>query len=196
MESESGRVIIAGRVALIDSGLVLVDSTLSDSTGAFYLTAPHPGIYALLVRLDGIDPQLSSPFHLVDGEFRQQTLSIRVVDTAQVVQPEEPARPLPNNPGPRYPPELLTAHVGGHVMVDMVIDTMGKADESTLHVRSSSDPAFTEAVREVIPRMKFSPARVHGRAVMQRVVMPFDFAVVMGAPTTTWGPTPRPPAGR
>jgi len=196
MDSESGRAIIAGRVALIDSGLALVDTTLSDSSGVFYLNAPHPGIYALLVRLDGINPQLSSPFHLVAGEFRQQLLSIRVVDTTQVVMPEESARALPNNPGPRYPPELATAHVGGHVVVDMVIDTTGKADVSTVHFRSSTDEAFTDAVREVIPRMRFSPARVHGHAVMQRVVMPFDFAVVMGTPTTTWGAAAKPPEGR
>jgi TonB family protein len=196
MDSESGRVIIAGRVALIDSGLVLVDSTLSDSSGAFYLDAPHPGIYALLVRLEGSDPQLSSPFHLIAGEFRQQTLSIRVVDTGQVAHPEQSAQALPNNPGPRYPPELATEHVGGHVMVDMVIDTTGNADVSTIHIRSSTDQAFTDAVREVIPRMKFSPARLHGRPVPQRVVMPFDFAVVLGMPTTTFGPTPgRPPEG-
>jgi TonB family protein len=197
MELESSRVIIGGRVALVDSSLVIVDSTLSDSSGAFYLNAPRPGIYALLVRLEGSEPQLSSVFHLVDGEFHQHTLSIRTVDSTLLHVTDTPPRQLPNNPSPRYPPEFLQSPIPGKVVVEMVIDTLGDPEIGTVRVKSSTDPAFTRVVKEVLPRLKFSPASYHGRPLRQMIQIPFEFAIEMGVPHVMVVPSAgKPPQGR
>ena len=57
------------------------------------------------------------------------------------------------------------------------MDERGIVDPSTLKVLKSTDPAFTAAVQTALPTMRFSPARVKGRAVKQMVQQPFTFAL-------------------
>jgi protein TonB len=65
----------------------------------------------------------------------------------------------------------------GEVLARFVVGTDGTVDPSTLQVVRSSDPAFTTAVRDAIPALRFQPARVGGRAVRQLIEQPFTFAL-------------------
>ncbi len=91
---------------------------------------------------------------------------------------DNPARPLPGSASPRYPLWLEKAGVGGEVLAQFVVDTNGLVEASSFKVIKSSDDAFTKAVKDAIPGMRFSPAEEGGQRVRQLVELPFTF----GAP--------------
>ena len=116
-----------------------------------------------------------------------------VVGTATLNSPEQVAietqRPLseievdslaerdPTSEGPAYPASLLAKQVEGVVLATFVVDSTGHADLASLIVMSSTDTAFTTAVRTALPRMKYRPAVLHGRTVAQLVEQAFAFKI-------------------
>jgi protein TonB len=88
---------------------------------------------------------------------------------------DKPALARAGNPSPRYPDVLRRANVTGEVVVQVVVDTTGLADMSTLRVLSSAHPLLTEAVRATFPRARFVPAETGGRKVRMWVVQSFVF---------------------
>ena len=76
---------------------------------------------------------------------------------------------------PQYPSQLKDSGVEGSVMVQFVVNESGRYESGTLKVLESSNPAFTAAVKEALPRMKFSAAQIGGKKVSQLVQMPFQF---------------------
>jgi protein TonB len=70
---------------------------------------------------------------------------------------------------------LHTAKVEGDVLVQFVVDTLGRVDSTTFHVLKSTHDLFTLAVKDVVFRYRFRPAELGGRSVKQLVQMPFDF---------------------
>ena len=101
----------------------------------------------------------------------------------------EPQRPLseievdslaerdPTSEGPLYPQVLLEKQVEGVVRATFVVDSTGHADLASFTVMASTDTAFTRAVRTALPRMKYRPAVLHGRAVPQLVEQAFAFKI-------------------
>ena len=81
------------------------------------------------------------------------------------------------NPTPRYPERLRAAGREGRVDMRFVVDTLGRVEPGTPTVLASSDPLFTAAVRDVLPRLRFAPATMGGRTVRMMVEMPFVFRV-------------------
>jgi len=92
-------------------------------------------------------------------------------------QVEKQVSPYPNQGGPRYPDMLRSANVEGEVLAQFVVDTTGRAEMSTFKVLKSSHELFTQAVRNVLPQMRFYPAEIGGRKVKQMVQQPFTFAL-------------------
>lgn len=90
-------------------------------------------------------------------------------------QVEKPAAPRPGNPAPKYPQILQQSQVTGNVVAQFVVDTSGRADMKTFKVLSETHPLFGQAVRAVLPSMRFLPAEVGGRPVKQLVQQPFAF---------------------
>lgn len=86
-----------------------------------------------------------------------------------------PAALRAQSPLPMYPEVLRLSRVPGMVRVRFVVGTDGRAEIGTLQVIDASHPAFAESVRRVLPRLRFSPARVGRRAVRQVVEIPFGF---------------------
>ena len=91
-------------------------------------------------------------------------------------QVEKPALAKEDNPKPVYPSMLESAGVEGEVLVQFVIDTTGRADMSQFKVLKSTNDLFTNAVKNVLPRMRFYPAETGGRKVKELVQFPFSFA--------------------
>ncbi|HKW47070.1 MAG TPA: M56 family metallopeptidase [Gemmatimonadaceae bacterium] len=91
-------------------------------------------------------------------------------------QVERQATPKAGNP-PRYPDALRRAKVEGTVVAQLVVNTDGTPAMSTFKVLRSTNPLFTNAVKESLASMKFNPAQVGGRAVRQLVQMPFVFSL-------------------
>jgi TonB family protein len=92
------------------------------------------------------------------------------------------ALPIPfvSNPSPRYPAVLERARVGGHVVVEFRVDSTGVVDAGSLQVVQSSDARFTDAVRSVLPQLRFVPAQQGERSVGVTVRQPFVFTVRAG----------------
>lgn len=86
-----------------------------------------------------------------------------------------PVRLRANAPLPRYPEILRQSRVPGFVRVRFVVSAEGRAELNTVEILEQSHPAFAEAVRNVLPRLRFTPARVGTRAVRQVVEIPFGF---------------------
>jgi len=91
---------------------------------------------------------------------------------------DKPARPLPGSASPHYPSWLEKAGVGGGVLAQFVVDTNGLVDPASFKVIKSSDNAFTKAVKDALPGMRFTPAEEGGQRVKELVELPFTF----GAP--------------
>ena len=91
-------------------------------------------------------------------------------------QVEEPATPL-DVAAPVYPAALRAQGVSGQVIAQFVVDTEGDVAAATFKAIESSHELFTEAVRAAVAGMRFTPAKVGGRAVKQLVQQPFVFNV-------------------
>lgn len=87
------------------------------------------------------------------------------------------ARLLRNSPLPRYPDMLRTQGAEGYARVRFVVSANGRAELETLEVLDATHPAFAEAVRAILPRLRFAPARVGRETVRQLVEIPFGFAL-------------------
>lgn len=113
-----------------------------------------------------------------------------------IIEVDTVATRLPESAAPRYPAELLEQRVEGQAIVQFVVDTSGHADPASFAVIVSSHPGFTQSVRDALPGMRFSPARIGPTKVRQLVELPFTFNIADPLPadtTATQTVTKRPP---
>src|SRR5689334_330640 len=92
-------------------------------------------------------------------------------------QVEKPAEMLSDSPKPKYPSVLESSGIAGEVQAQFVVRSDGKADAESFKVLKSTNELFTQAVKNVLPRMHFSPAMIGGKPVNQLVQQSFQFAV-------------------
>jgi protein TonB len=78
---------------------------------------------------------------------------------------------------PRYPAQLRAAGLEGRAVIQFVVDTLGRAEPASVTVMETAHPLFAEAVREVLPRYRFTPGEAAGHKVRTRVQIPFDFTI-------------------
>ena len=90
---------------------------------------------------------------------------------------ERPPILEPGAPMPVYPIELIPQRVEGRVVVQADVNPTGLVDLATIRVVSSDHPAFTSAVRAILPALRFQPAltRPGGEPITSRVQLPFEF---------------------
>ena len=62
-------------------------------------------------------------------------------------------------PALRFPDELRAQRVEGEVVVQLRVNEKGRVDPSSMRVMQSDHELFTAAVRSVLPRFRFEPAR-------------------------------------
>ena len=87
----------------------------------------------------------------------------------------------------RYPDMLLQAAVGGTARAELVIDSAGRV--SAFRVIESTHDMFAQSAKNAIPRWRFTPATLGGRAVAVRVEQRVRFV----APSTSMDPRAQPP---
>ena len=90
---------------------------------------------------------------------------------------EKPAEMMSDSPKPKYPSVLESSGIAGEVQAQFVVRSDGKADNDSFKVLKSTNDLFTQAVKNVLPRMRFSPAMIGGKPVNQLVQQSFQFAV-------------------
>jgi TonB family protein len=96
-------------------------------------------------------------------------LTVLEVDSAVVRDPSSAA--------PAYPAAMLAKSIQGTVRAQYVVDTLGLVDTTTFKVLETTHEAFTVAVREALPNMRFRPAIVRSHKVRQLVEQPFTFRI-------------------
>jgi len=147
-------------------------------------TGPEPGKPGLAFAAkpgdrgtDQVESVDSRRFASYDTVF-----SIAEVDSAVAIDPSSAA--------PVYPAALQKLGIEGSVMVRYVVDSLGMADIATLKIVRSTRIEFAIAVREALPHMRFTPARMGAKAVPQLVEQPFNFRIQK--PDTAAGKKPPP----
>jgi len=76
-----------------------------------------------------------------------------------------------------YPDLLRQAGVQGRVIVQAIIDTMGRAEPGSVKIIASPNEGFNESARNYILGALFRAARIHGRAVRVLVNLPIDYSI-------------------
>jgi periplasmic protein TonB len=89
-------------------------------------------------------------------------------------QVEKPVQKI-GGEAPEYPASLRDSGIEGQVLAQFVVNESGRYESGTLKILNSSNPAFTAAVKDALPRMRFSAAQIGGKKVQQLVQMPFQF---------------------
>ena len=91
-------------------------------------------------------------------------------------------RPAEGAPGGCYPamPKRVNSDGSQHgeVLVEFVVDTVGRADTASLKMLKATHPELGQAVRKAIPCMRFRPAAIDGRPVRQLVQQSFGFKLL------------------
>ena len=135
-------------------------------------------------RIRRINPVTGEPDTVVTVYSRRPTMAAAPVSAPTVAEPpyfefqvERAATPRPGNSAPRYPDELRDAKIEGAVLVQFVLDTLGRPDMETLKVLKSTHDLFTQAVMGSLPNMAFYPALVGDKKVKQLIQMPFNFSL-------------------
>jgi len=62
-------------------------------------------------------------------------------------------------PSPHFPDELRAQPIDGEVVVQFRVNEKGRVDPSSMQVLQSAHELFTAAVRNVLPKFRFQPAR-------------------------------------
>jgi TonB family protein len=89
-----------------------------------------------------------------------------------------PAEIIGRAPQPRFPDGLLHSRRQGLVVVRFLVNEHGTVDLASVIVEQSDHELFTAAVREILPRFRFEPARARApgsKPVASWVSVPFRF---------------------
>ena len=143
--------------------------------GVFSLMAPDTGVYRARIGDAFVGPllHLLSPDTLAAYEYRVQPGEARALFDFEV----EKQAGMRGGLTTRYPAELQAQCVTGEVVTQFVVDTAGRADLRTLRVLQSSNPLFSQSVRNALGAAQFYPAEIHGRPVRQLVQLPVTFSI-------------------
>jgi TonB family protein len=171
----------AVRVALVDDSARIVAATVTDSVlGAFYVDAPRAGRYRVVLFAPAGGSFLSPAVMVDSGATDERVYS--VPELSEAFQGEhypadvtKQAALAATGAAPRYPTTMREMHVRGSVGVAFIVDSNGAAVTSSLQVVVSTDDAFTQAVRDALPTMRFTPAEVNGQKVGQVMQLTFGF---------------------
>lgn len=80
---------------------------------------------------------------------------------------------------PSYPARMLHQKTSGFVKAEWVVLPDGYADTASLRIVDSTNDDFAQAVRDALPYMRFSPAKIGRRTVSQLVQQEFTFRIAV-----------------
>jgi TonB family protein len=166
------------RVSLLDAAGRVIDSTITDSSGTFYVNARGAGTYRLRFAQRALWFDVTPSFELAkddahDGAYGLVEHSSDSIPTADQV--DHVAVPVHGNPAPRFPSDLRARGKQGGALVRFVIDGAGQVVPNSAEVISATSPAFSNAVLDVLYRWHFEPATIHGAPAPELVCMPTTF---------------------
>lgn len=170
-------------VALVDDSARVVASTSASADGGFYLDAPAPGTYRLVLLVSGAS-FVSPSVQLDAGKTVERLFSVPDVpaafETALFARDvTAPATPVPGSHGPVYPSGLAEEGIRATISTMFVVNEVGQPDIATLRVLNTvPNERFVESIREALARTRFVPAKKDGEWVSQVVQYTYDFGLV------------------
>lgn len=117
------------------------------------------------------DPITSASRAPRDLEKLVASLSVFTADQVDKAVQLDPQHQIAVN----YPAALFAARVGGTVVAEFIVDATGRVEDGSLGIVASSNPLFSDAVRQALQGATFTPAFRQGSAVRQVVQQPFEF---------------------
>lgn len=78
---------------------------------------------------------------------------------------------------PVYPEMLRQAGIDGRVLLEFVIDTLGRAERSSIRTISTSHALFEGPAKASVQTCRFRPGKIQGRSVRVRVQQPINFTI-------------------
>ena len=117
----------------------------------------------------------------------------RSTEAFTVIEVDSAAIRDPDSAAPDYPRALIEKGIEGYAAMRFVVDSTGRIDLNTVQVIDATHNEFAKAVRDVMPRMFFRPARIGSHAVRQLAEQVFKFEIRIA--TTTAPSTGKKPAG-
>jgi protein TonB len=93
----------------------------------------------------------------------------------EAVVDEKPERV--SNPPLDYPDLLRQAGIEGNVIVEVIIDTTGRAEPASLRIVQSTNKAFELSAKDAVLKSLYRPGRVRGQAVRVLVQVPISFTI-------------------
>ena len=130
--------------------------------------APAPKQQARLKQLAALDSLIKLP--------TVQHVAINLDSVYTEVDVDTPVR-MTASAAPDYPADLLKKNVEGKVVARWIIDTTGHADTASFEVLQTTNPEFGAALRAVLPKMRFAPARIGRTPVRQLVEQAIRFTI-------------------
>ncbi len=137
------------------------------------------GTMRLNIPLDSLRSRMSVPPVGSEPLMRLTDANDLAGSKAAPIGTPQRARMIGALPTPRYPAQQLRGGAGGSVRIRFDVDTAGRPVMSTFTVVSSPLPQLSAAVKEVIPGIRFEPARTpwpESKAVSETVELTFYFA--------------------
>jgi protein TonB len=135
-----------------------------------------------LPPLDFVPASLTSPTDFTNvrtivGGSDQSAAPRSLTGTYNADQVERQVTLLSGAAMPRYPEALRIAGVEGRVIAQFTVDERGLVESDSVRFVQSDNALFEASVRDVLKRMRFTPAEIGGRKVRQLVQMPFVFTI-------------------
>jgi TonB family protein len=182
-----------------DTGTTRVSATLEGRNGRVYLARrkrdgawtqerlivmQSPGNRPVIVSGgDGdartiLDSLLAVAHRAPAPEANQRPSLREMVDESRDSLVDKPVSPKSSNRPPLYPQSEREVNHEGMVLLSFVVGVDGAADLSTVNVIHATSRAFLTATMTALPRLRFAPAQIKGVPVRQRVMMPFQFALL------------------
>ena len=129
---------------------------------------------AINVRLDSVAQSVGSAIGAPLAAKVSLPANGRMSSVASTGNAESQPALLIVSPTPVYPASLYTKNFAGSASVEFVIDTNGRVDVSTFKSQANHE-LFTEAVRHILPDMRFVASTRNGRKVRSTMRMRFEF---------------------
>ena len=182
VELDTKKPVAGAAVALVNDSALVVATTTASPDGAFYLDAPAPGTYRVVLFVAG-GSFVSPSVQLEAGKTKEQQFSVPNVpdsfkSTRFARDVTTPATPVPSSYGPVYPPALAEAGLRAIISTMFVVSELGQPHVATLRVLNTApDDRFVDAIREALQRTRFVPAKKDGEWVPQVVQYTYDFGL-------------------
>lgn len=205
LDADSKTRVACARVALEDSAGNIVARDRADASATFVMRAPRPGTYRVRVDAFGWAPVYGPGEMAGAMEERQREYLVRFTEQVMVspfeIDPEEydRARPaavsmMPPAGGRGRSTEapviqgvtlggsdampilgIITRVTPGITWMQFVVDSTGRADTASITLPPGVPAAQRASIVAVLPRVRFTPARDHGRPVCDLMRMQVNF---------------------